>query len=106
MPIHLSVNSPEHSNEYEVAAVAVKYTFQKQGLAAHLLRMIEDEVAQKTKQEGNDCFKLLVRTGKEITESYWTKKGFVTRNELYFKPGVFGSETGFSILEMYQGYVV
>ena len=37
---------------------------------------------------------------KEITKSIGKKKGFVTRKEMRFRPGDFGSQTGFNILEM------
>ena len=87
-----------------MCAVAVLGTSQKKGLAGNLFRRIEEEVTEKTKAEGGSSFKLLVRTGKENNERYWTSKGFETRDEMFFKPGSFDSKTGFTILEMYKDY--
>ena len=105
-PHRQSPEEPVAGSKYEVAALAVHLSFQKHGLATKLLTMIEEEIASKTRQIGKTSFILLVRTGKENNERFWTKKGFVTRSQLYFKPGEYGSKRGFTMLEMAKQYQV
>ena len=92
----------EHAGmqKVEVVAVAVDPGLQKSGLASRVIKLVDDELKEKTKQEGRQEVKLMVRTGKEHNEVYWTKKGYRTVGEMKFRAGDFGSLTGFVVLDM------
>lgn len=101
------VGSMTHSDDddnvprFEVVTVCVHPEYQKQGLAEKLLERVAEEVGfqVKSQNKGPD-FKLVVRTMKEINEAYWLSKGFKPVGEKFFEPGLFGSPTGFHILDL------
>lgn len=106
---HIDQQTEEQDPEeqsYEIVAVAVDPTYQKKGLVAPILRRIVEEIAENTRNDGGKYMKLMVRTGKENNERYWLAKGFVTIKETRFEKGDFGSEIGFSILDMEKIYPV
>ncbi|KAL8740442.1 MAG: hypothetical protein Q9190_006859 [Brigantiaea leucoxantha] len=86
---------------YEVMTVCVDPQSQKRGLVDPLLNAIVQEVRlQIGAQRKESKFKLVVRTMKEMNEAYWLKKGFRTVAQKVFEPGIFGSPTGFTMLDM------
>ncbi|KAL8718802.1 MAG: hypothetical protein Q9225_004112 [Loekoesia sp. 1 TL-2023] len=86
---------------WEVMTVCVRPDWQKQGLADRLLEMVTDEVRSQVEAQGKGPrFKLVVRALKEINEKYWLSKGFKPVGERFFEPGIFGSPTGFHILDL------
>jgi len=96
----------QNAIKYEIVAVAVDTTMQKSGLSSNLVSRITEEIASNTRMSGGSKYTLMVRAGKETVEKYWTKQGFATMRESYFKPGDFGSETGFTILDMFKDQYV
>ncbi|KAL8771606.1 MAG: hypothetical protein Q9209_003049 [Squamulea sp. 1 TL-2023] len=86
---------------WEVMTVCVHPEWQKKGLADRLLEKVAEEVSSQVKSlnQGPE-FKLMVRTMKEINEKYWLSKGFKPMREMFFEPGLFGSPTGFHIVDL------
>ncbi|KAL8966539.1 MAG: hypothetical protein Q9197_005924 [Variospora fuerteventurae] len=92
---------------WEVMTVCVHPDWQKQGLAEKLLEVVREEVSSQVKAQGKGPeFKLMVRTLKEINEKYWLSKGFKTVGEKFFEPGLFGSPTGFHIIDLSRDHRV
>lgn len=92
---------------WEVMTVCVHPDWQKQGLAEKLLEVVTEEVGSQVKAQGKGPrFKLMVRTMKEINEKYWLSKGFKPVGEKFFEPGLFGSPTGFHILDLSRDHEV
>ncbi|KAL8672654.1 MAG: hypothetical protein Q9168_002895 [Polycauliona sp. 1 TL-2023] len=86
---------------WEVMTVCVHPDWQKRGLADKLLGNVAEEVSSRVKSSGKGPdFKLMVRTMKEINERYWLSKGFKSVSERFFEPGLFGSPTGFHLLDL------
>ncbi|KAL8954082.1 MAG: hypothetical protein Q9183_007297 [Haloplaca sp. 2 TL-2023] len=86
---------------WEIMTVCVNPEMQKQGLAEDIIHRVLEEVGTLVANSGQGPhFKLVVRTLKEINEQYWTRKGFKTVGEKFFEPGLFGSPTGFHIIDM------
>lgn len=85
---------------WEVMTVCVHPSWQKQGLAEKLLTRVTEEVSSQVQAQGKGPrFKLMVRTTKEINEKFWLSKGFTPVGEKAFEPGLFGSPTGFHIMD-------
>lgn len=102
-----NIESVTHSDgqddvpRWEVMTVCVRLELQKQGLAEKLLELVTDEVSSQVKAQGKGPrFKLVVRALKEINEKYWLSKGFKPVGEKFFEPGIFGSPTGFHMLDL------
>ncbi|KAL8780820.1 MAG: hypothetical protein Q9213_006293 [Squamulea squamosa] len=90
---------------WEVVTVCVHPDWQKKGLADKLLEKVAEEVSSQVKSSGKGPeFKLMVRTTKEINEKYWLSKGFKPLRETFFEPGLFGSPTGFHIIDLSQDH--
>ncbi|KAI4132989.1 MAG: hypothetical protein LQ338_000457 [Usnochroma carphineum] len=90
---------------WEVMTVCVHPERQKQGLAGKLMKMVTEEVASQVKSQGKGPeFKLVVRAMKETNEKYWVGKGFKIVAEKCFEPGLFGSPTGFHIVDLTQDH--
>ncbi|KAL8692110.1 MAG: hypothetical protein Q9218_002806 [Villophora microphyllina] len=87
---------------FEVMTVCVQPgKMQKQGIAHKLLDRVVGEVGSQVKSAGKGPeFKLVVRLLKETNEKYWLSKGFKPVGEQFFEPGLFGSPTGFHIVDM------
>lgn len=51
-------------------------------------------------RESVHCFRLMLRTVKEINESFWSKQGFRTVESRFVGAGHSGSVEGFHMLEM------
>ena len=81
-------------------AVAVDPSLQKSGLASRLCEEVELELKEKARKDGKKRVRLMIRTGKENNERYWTRKGYRTVSEMKFPVGDLGSKTGFIILDM------
>ncbi len=89
-----------------VCVVAVAPAWQKHGLASELLSRIVDEINSEAIAHGREDFTLVLNTMKEINGSYWTSKGFKTREEQEFPPGIFGSRDGFTLSRMSRLHLV
>ncbi|KAL8726597.1 MAG: hypothetical protein Q9166_006632 [cf. Caloplaca sp. 2 TL-2023] len=86
---------------WEVMTVCVHPQWQKKGLAEKLLEKVAEEVSSQVKASGKGPeFKLMVRVLKETNEKYWLSKGFKPVGQKFFEPGLFGSLTGFHILDL------
>lgn len=90
---------------WEVMTVCVHPEWQKQGLADKLMDKVVEEVGSQVKSLGKGPdFKLVVRIVKEINEKYWLRKRFKPVGEKFFEAGIFGSPTGFHIMDMTRDY--
>ncbi|KAL8733409.1 MAG: hypothetical protein Q9181_003594 [Wetmoreana brouardii] len=86
---------------WEVMTVCVHPDWQKRGLADQLLNRVAEEVGSQVRMLGKGPeFKLMVRILKEINEKYWLQKGFKPVGEKFFEAGLFGSKTGFHIMDL------
>ena len=72
----------------------------KSGLATLVCNEVEKDLKEKLRSAGKKQMQLMIRTGKENNEVYWTKKGYQIISETKFAPGNFGSRTGFILLDM------
>ena len=86
--------------KFEVVAVAVDPSLQKSGLASRLCQEVEMELKEKARKNGRKKVGLMIRTGRENNEIYWTGKGYRVLSQMTFPVGDFGSMTGFTILDM------
>ncbi|KAL8701626.1 MAG: hypothetical protein Q9201_004811 [Fulgogasparrea decipioides] len=90
---------------WEVMTVCVHPDWQKQGLADQLLNRVAEEVGSQVRMSGKGPeFKLMVRVLKEVNEKYWLRKGFKPVGEKFFEPGLFGTKTGFHIMDLSRDY--
>ncbi|KAI4256027.1 MAG: hypothetical protein LQ352_002298 [Teloschistes flavicans] len=86
---------------FEVMTVCVRPDLQGRKMADKLVERVAEEVSSQVKQAGKGPeFKLVVRLMKEINEKYWLSKGFKPVGEQSFEPGLFGSPTGFHMVDM------
>lgn len=99
--------TPEEATAaYELIAMAVKPSMQRQGIASQLLDACIDEIIRRAKEvdesQGVRSGKidLLISTLQEMSEGFYAKKGWRTTNTKTFKPGVSGSVEGFHIVDM------
>ena len=86
--------------KFEVVGVAVDPSLQRSGLASRLCGEVEAELKEKARTKGKKQLNLMIRTGKENNEPYWTRKGYRVLSEVRYAPGNFGSKTGFVVLDM------
>ena len=86
--------------EWEVVAVVVDPSRQGQGLGKRVWKVIEADLAERTRSQGAKRVDLLIRTSKELNEEIWKRNGYHEIAEDFFPPGSFGSRTGFIILRM------
>ena len=95
-----SSSSAKGTSKTEVVAVSVLPRMQKRGLSAWINKAVETELVDQARASGRDKAELIVRSGKENNEQYWTRAGYHTVAAMYFPKGDFGSQTGFTILDM------
>ncbi|MCJ1244705.1 hypothetical protein MMC30_001904 [Trapelia coarctata] len=85
--------------QWELLLMAVDVSLQGQGIAGKLLGMVEDEIRRRTSGKGREVH-IILSTLKERNFEYYVKKGFVWTAEKKFKKGQYGSQDGFTLVEM------
>lgn len=75
-------------------------TLQRGGLASRLCGEVDKELRERAKKDGKKRVTLMVRAGKEKAAGFWTRMGYQTVQVTDFPVDVFGSKTGFTILDM------
>ncbi|KAL8825672.1 MAG: hypothetical protein Q9170_007704 [Blastenia crenularia] len=94
-------NLPETADDpsqWEIVCNVVHPDYQKRGIAAQMFDAVVQEIRKRKSK--SDKIHFVITTMKEINETYYQKRGFVTTKEQRFEKGVGGSEVGFSVVEM------
>ena len=93
--------APADTDAWELSTMAVDPELQRQGLAAYLMRLTEDEVKRRFVA---DCpgarskrLVMMITTVKEINEPFYLRRGFMRDYEIWYDQGHLGSECGFHI---------
>ena len=87
-------------NKYELVVLTVDPRVKGTGISSNLRRRMEGHLVEAAQVRGAKTLTLMVRTGKENNEGYWTRAGYREVSEKKFAPGFAGSKTGFTILDM------
>ncbi len=94
----------------EIVTVVTSPNWQGHGLASRLVRQITEEVNARAREaeaeKRKPIFQLMLRTVKEVNETFWSKMGFRTIRSNFSEPGLSGSTEGFHLLEMVREHVI
>ena len=92
---------------YELIAMAVSPSMQRQGIATKILNLCINEIIRRSKlktaestEVGSRKVNILISTVQETSEGFYAKKGWRTTDIKTFEPGVSGSVKGFHIANM------
>jgi GNAT superfamily N-acetyltransferase len=89
---------------WELSTMAVDPSMQRQGLAAYLMRLAEDEIKRKWIEErGRDSgrrLRVMITTIKQVNHAFYSKRGFTMDYEVSYEKGHLDSPCGFSTAHM------
>ena len=102
-----SSNERDSLPKWEILIMAVDPAHRKRGLATYLINAVIQEIKYRVytllpsiNNPRQEKIVLLLTTMKEMNETYYVTKGFVTTSERRFEKGAVGSREGFSVVEM------
>lgn len=91
----------EDADQWELRIMAVDPSLQRQGLAAWLMRKVEEEIRRRWEERGGKKgLVLLLTTLKEINGEFYARRGYAVDYETRFPPGWLQSEKGFGVVHM------
>lgn len=104
-------NSADHSEatccpgDYELAVVALPPDprYRGKGIAAHLVKMCDDEIIRRERIHGgawSSPVRVMIRTTKENTGAYWLKQGFSAVGSRKCPKGFWGAAEEFTLWAM------
>ncbi|KAI4186067.1 MAG: hypothetical protein L6R41_003724 [Letrouitia leprolyta] len=86
--------------QWEIICNVVHPDYQRRGIAGQMFNAMTSEIRNRISGNNEKRIHLVITTMKEMNETYYQKRGFVTTRETRFEKGTAGSEVGFSIVEM------